>query len=153
MRVLVVDDELVSRKKMKKILDGLGSCDTAESGQDALVAYVKAWKDDAPYSLITLDISMPDIDGVEILKRIRSLEQAKNLAKEEQAKIIMVTASAERDTIVQCLRSACNDYIIKPFNRETVFAKLEKTGVAVGQKETDQRTPSGEQRASSAANQ
>ena len=79
---------------------------------------------------------------IEILKRIRALEQNKNLSKEDQAKIIMVTASSEKETIVECLRSSCDDYIIKPFNRGTIFAKLEKIGFPVASPEEHQAASS-----------
>ena len=68
MRILVVDDELVSREKMKRIMSSLGECDEVTSGQDALKAFMDASAEQKQYDLITLDISMPEMDGTEVLK-------------------------------------------------------------------------------------
>ena len=82
MRILVVDDELVSREKMKHIMSSLGECDEAASGQDALKAFSEARTDGKQYDLITLDISMPEMDGTEVLGRIRTMEKEEGIPKE-----------------------------------------------------------------------
>ncbi len=129
MRILVVDDELVSREKMRHIMSSLGECDEAASGQDALKAFSDARTDGKQYDLITLDISMPEMDGTEVLGRIRTLEKEEGIPKEDQVRIIMVTASSEKDTILTCIKAGCNDYIMKPFDMETVVKKLGGTGL------------------------
>jgi HD-like signal output (HDOD) protein/FixJ family two-component response regulator len=129
MRILVVDDELVSREKMKHIMSSLGECDEVASGQDALKAFLDARTDGKQYDLITLDISMPEMDGTEVLGRIRTLEKEDGTPKEGQVRIMMVTGSSEKDTILTCIKEGCNDYIMKPFNKETVVKKLEDSGL------------------------
>ena len=71
MKVLIVDDELVSRMKMQTILSSLGESELAESGKMALDLFKKAWIEKEPFNLITLDISMKDINGVDVLTKIR----------------------------------------------------------------------------------
>ncbi|HPS93510.1 MAG TPA: response regulator, partial [Deltaproteobacteria bacterium] len=63
MKILVVDDELVSRMKMKRIMDSLGECKEADMGSQAVALFRDAWKREAPFDLITLDITMPEMDG------------------------------------------------------------------------------------------
>jgi HD-like signal output (HDOD) protein/ActR/RegA family two-component response regulator len=133
MRILVVDDELVSREKMKRIMGSIGTCDEAASGQEALEAVARANEEGSSYDLITLDISMPEMDGTEVLARIRELEQERGLAGAEKVKIFMVTASSEKDTILSCIKSGCSDYIMKPFSMDTVTKKLRDNGLMPGE--------------------
>lgn len=129
MKILVVDDELVSREKMKRIMSSIGECDEASGGLSALDAFQKASEEGSRYHLITLDISMPEMDGTEVLGRIREMERDSGTATGDGVKIIMVTASSEKDTIISCIRSGCNDYIMKPFSTDTVTKKLRDNGL------------------------
>jgi len=82
MRVLVVDDELVSRKKMQKIMDAFGECIAVASGEAALKAFGEAIAKEEPFDLITLDISMPRMDGTEVLYEMRKIEKKRNTPRE-----------------------------------------------------------------------
>ena len=126
MKTLVVDDELVSRKKLQKIMEGLGECEAVESGSAAIIAFKKAWESWMPFDLITLDIAMPEMDGTELLYTIREIEKEKNIPEEKQIKILMVTSHSDRDSIITSIQAECDDYIVKPFDRETVIEKIEK---------------------------
>ena len=128
MKILVVDDELVSRKKMKMIMDSLGECKAVECGRDAIAAYQEAWEKWSPFDLITLDIFMPEMNGTEVLSTIRKIELEKNIPADKRVKIFMVTSQSDKDTIITCVHSGCNDFITKPFDRETVFKKLHSCG-------------------------
>jgi len=64
-----------------------------------------------------------------VLKEIRSMENDNGIPKEGQIKIFMVTASSEKDIILACIKSGCNDYIMKPFTMETVAKKLKDNGL------------------------
>ncbi len=124
MKILIVDDELVSRKKAEKILSSYGACDTAVNGEEALAAFIKAHKDKAPYDLITLDINMPDISGIEALKLIRSKEKDFNVPSEQSVKIIMITIENKSSSILPSFNEGCEAYITKPFNRENILSLL-----------------------------
>jgi len=125
MKILVVDDELVSRKKMQKIMVNFGECEEFESGSEAITAFKKALENRTPFDLITLDIVMPELDGIEVLFEIREIENLKNIPEEKQVKILMVTSHSDRDNIITSIQAGCNDYIVKPFDREMVIEKLE----------------------------
>ncbi len=130
MKVLVVDDEVVSRKKMIKILGKYGVCEEAENGREAIEKFsVNAVDGTDSYDLITLDISMPDISGLDVLERIRNIEKEKSVEKEQQVKILMVTAKSEKETVRQSIESGCNDYVIKPFNNQSMQIKLVRAGL------------------------
>jgi len=129
MKILVVDDELVSRMKMKRIMDSLGECKEADMGSQAVALFRDAWKREAPFDLITLDITMPELDGTQVLQQIREYEKAGDIPGEKQAKVFMVTGQSDRNTIVSCIRAGCNDYIMKPFSLQTVMKKLFDNGL------------------------
>jgi two-component system, chemotaxis family, chemotaxis protein CheY len=126
MKILVVDDELVSREKIRRIMEHFGQCKSVESGEAAIAAFHEAWNSWSPYDLITLDISMPTMSGLETLQTLREIEKEKNVPEEKRVKIIMATSEADRDTVVTCLSEGCNDYIVKPFNQKTIGVKLPK---------------------------
>ena len=128
MRILVVDDEVVSRKKMMKSVSDLGTCEGVQNGSAAISAVRTALEEWKLYDLITLDISMPDISGTEVLSNIRKLETERGLDDEERATIFMVTSHSDVETVKACV-GKCNGYIIKPFNKEVIMEKLKKAGV------------------------
>ena len=87
MKILVVDDEMVSREKMKMIMSHFGECEAVESGADAVEKFVGAWNGWTPYDLISLDVQMPEMDGVEVLNRIRGMEREKNVPESKRVKV------------------------------------------------------------------
>jgi two-component system chemotaxis response regulator CheY len=130
MKALVIDDEVASRKKMIKILGKYGPCEEAENGKKAIEKFsVNAVDGTDLYDLITLDISMPDISGLTVLERIRKIENEKSISKENQVKILMVTATSEKETVRLSIEGGCDDYVIKPFNNESMEIKLERVGL------------------------
>ncbi len=131
MKILVVDDELVSRKKMQSIMEGLGECLAVDKGTDAIESFMQAWESWVPFDLITLDIEMPDMDGTKVLLQIRQIEEERKIPKEKRTKIFMVTARSEKDTILECVQAGCDDFIIKPFDKETITKKLIGRGLKV----------------------
>lgn len=130
MKSLVVDDEVVSRKKMIKVLRKYGECEEAENGTEAIEKFsINAVDGTEPFDVITLDISMPDMSGLDVLTRIRKMETDKSILKENQVKILMVTAKSEKEIVRLSIEGGCNDYIIKPFNNQSMQIKLERVGL------------------------
>ena len=123
MKTLVVDDELVSRKKMLKILSQFGQCDSVKNGRAAISVVKTAIEESAPYDLITLDISMPDLDGTQVLAQIRQIETEHELDEKKIARILMVTSHSDVETVKSCA-GKCNGYVVKPFNAEVMVEKL-----------------------------
>ena len=118
MKFLIVDDEFVSRKKSQKILSQYGECDVALNGLEALNAYVRAHNENDPYNLIFLDIDMPDLNGTQVMKKIRQWEKTKGIALSDAAKIIMLSADGSNETIKAALKEGCEAYLVKPINRD-----------------------------------
>ena len=131
MKILIVDDELVSRKKMEKIMQHYGACHAVDNGKAAIDAYTEALLTQDPFDLITLDVSMPDMGGTEVLLTIRIYERKNAIPKEKRAKILMVTAHSDHETVMASIEAGCDDYIKKPFSLAHVTQKLAKMGLDI----------------------
>jgi two-component system cell cycle sensor histidine kinase/response regulator CckA len=114
MRILVVDDELVSREKLRKIMGTFGQCVVAENGTDAL----RVATSQNPPDLILLDIVMPEMDGYEVCKRLKVNEITSNIP------VIFISAKNEDDDEAQGLGLGAVDYITKPFSPSIVKARI-----------------------------
>ncbi|MGD8297781.1 MAG: response regulator, partial [Desulfobacterales bacterium] len=107
-RILVVDDELIVRDSLKEWLVEEGfSVDMAASGLEALDQLTKQ-----SYQLMLLDIKMPGMDGVEVLQKAREISP--------ELKVIMMTAYATVETAVEAMKIGALDYLVKPFDPETM---------------------------------
>ena len=91
MKILIVEDDMVSRRFLGKFLSQYGECDIVVDGMEALDAYLIAIKEEDPYDLICLDIMMPKVDGVKVLKAIRDFEVQRGIQAENKVKIIIIT--------------------------------------------------------------
>ena len=118
MKILIVDDEYVSRKKAEKLLSEFGDCDVATDGIEAYEMFVQAHQEDNPYDLITMDIVMPDMDGISALKNIREFEKSNKITYRKGVKIIMLTMADDSDTMFSSFYELCGAYIVKPITKE-----------------------------------
>jgi putative nucleotidyltransferase with HDIG domain len=129
MRILIVDDEMVSRTKLELIMEYFGDCKTVNQGDDALAAFHEAHRDEDPFNLIMLDINLPDMDGIKVLSTIRNTEKELNIDQSRKAKILMTSSYRNKDRIVASVQSGCDDYIGKPFDLNLIRTKLGKLGI------------------------
>jgi HD-like signal output (HDOD) protein/CheY-like chemotaxis protein len=129
MRILIVDDEMVSRTKLELIMENFGDCRTADHGEDALTAFYEAHGNEDPFGLIMLDINLPGMDGIQLLSAIRDAEKELEIERSRRAKILMTTSYRDKDRIVASVQSGCDDYIGKPFDPDLIRQKLDKLGV------------------------
>ncbi|MCP3900403.1 MAG: response regulator [Desulfobacteraceae bacterium] len=125
MKFLVVDDDFVSRSKMEAIVESIGEYKSAESGKEAIDLFKAGLKSDKTFDIIMLDIAMPDMDGTEVLFNIREIEKTHNITEQNQTKIIMVTSHSDKGHRITCIQAGCDDYIVKPFDAETIQEKID----------------------------
>jgi len=129
MRILIIDDEMVSRTKLELIMEYFGDCKTLEHGDDALALFHEAHQEGDPFDLIMLDINLPGMDGIQLLSAIRNAEKKLNIEKSHQAKILMTSSCRDKERIVASVQSGCDDYIGKPFDLNLIRNKLDKLGI------------------------
>ncbi len=134
MKILVVDDEITSRMKLQKIMGSIGECRSVETGASALSQFEKALANQSPYDLISLDLGLPDCDGLDILVRMRSLEKDSQIPPAKRSKILVVTARSDKETIVSCAKAKCDGFIGKPFEREVIIKQLARIGLKAAPK-------------------
>lgn len=115
MKSLAVDDVLVVQKILRRMLGRHGLCDVASNGKDALEMFIKAHQQNEPYDVLFLDIMMPGMSGLELLQKIRQVDSGT-----ERAKIVMVTAVADNQTVEEAKRLGCDGYIIKPLRMHEI---------------------------------
>ena len=115
MKILIVDDELVSRKKLQKLMDSFGQCDAVENGEDAL----KIATSESPPDLILLDIMMPGMDGYEVCEKLKADPQTKDIP------VIFLSANTEIEDIIRGFEVGGVDYITKPFHKTEVKARAQ----------------------------
>lgn len=117
-RILIVDDMKTMRKTIGKICKDLGYTDLLEAADGA-----EAWEQinnaKPLVGLVISDWNMPNSNGLDLLKRIRSDSRFKQLP------FIMVTAEAEQTQIVEAVKAKVSDYVVKPFSPDTLREKLD----------------------------
>lgn len=131
MNVLVAEDEKFSRTILTSMIERWGYKPVvAENGQ-------QAWdilqKEDAP-KLVLLDWGMPEMNGLEVLQNVRKQYNSK------LPYIILLTANAEKNAVVQGISAGANDYIIKPYDRDELKERLEKGRRVVEQQQALQQS-------------
>ena len=130
MRVLVVEDDFISRKLLTTLLGHYGECDIAVDGVEAVSACKMALDEDNPYDLICMDIMMPNLDGQAALKEIRQLEKDKRIAANNEAKVIMTTAVDDPKSVMESFyEGGAASYIVKPIDKKKLIDEVRKLGL------------------------
>jgi len=119
MKILVVDDSRTMRKIVRNALQGMGySSSSIIEASDGVEAMAKLREYRFRVDIILADWNMPNMDGLSLLRELRSVEQLKSIP------VIMVTGEAQRDRVVEALRAGARNYIVKPFTQETLRQKV-----------------------------
>ena len=130
MKILIVEDEIVSRRVIQNMIAGYGEFKIAIDGDEAVEAFNVALDENAPFDVILLDIVMPNLDGQEVLKKIRTLESDYGLnAQDEAVKIIMTTALKDKENIIKAFKNQCEAYLIKPIDKDVLSDLLDNLAI------------------------
>ena len=116
-RILIVDDAMIMRLRIREIAEQSGweVVGEAANGQQAIEMYISLKP-----RLVTMDIVMPNLDGVEALRAIRSLDA--------KARICMVSALNQKEKLAECIQLGAIDFIVKPFDRARLQTFFERQG-------------------------
>jgi two-component system chemotaxis response regulator CheY len=122
-KILVVDDFLTMRRIVRNLLKQLGYENIAEA-EDGDQAYVKLKS--GGYGFVVSDWNMPNLDGLGLIKKVRSDPELKELP------FLMVTAEAEKEKVIEAIRAGVSNYVVKPFTAEILKEKIEKIFAKAG---------------------
>lgn len=131
-KVLIVEDSGVQADMLESIVGELGikNVTKAINGILALEHFERALQNGTRYSLVFLDIVMPEMDGQEALKRMRALEREAGVSGNNKTTIIMTTSlSSPTDMITALLEGDCTDYVVKPVSESILKSMLIKYGL------------------------
>lgn len=114
-KVLVVDDAAFMRLAIKNVLEknGFQMVADAKNGREAVEKYIECKPD-----IVTMDITMPDMTGIEALKKIREIDP--------KAKIVMISAMGQEKMVKEAILSGAKNFIVKPFKEEHIVQTLLK---------------------------
>ncbi|HAF26425.1 MAG TPA: two-component system response regulator [Lachnospiraceae bacterium] len=114
-KIMIVDDSKTSRKIIKTVCEENGYEIAAEAvnGEDAVAKYKEVRPD-----VVTLDITMPVLDGISALKDI--------IAYDKDAKVIMITAAGQKGKVVECVEAGAKDFLTKPFDKKEIIKVINK---------------------------
>ncbi|MEN8005838.1 MAG: response regulator [Candidatus Krumholzibacteriota bacterium] len=129
MRILVVEDDYISRRLLCRYLEPFGGCEEAENGNEAVDAIRRALASDNYFDLICLDIMMPGMDGQQTLVLLRQLEADHGLPLGRGAKVIMTSAMEESQYIMEALNASADGYVVKPIEKRSFIETLKETGL------------------------
>ncbi|MEN9827309.1 MAG: hypothetical protein RI953_3054 [Pseudomonadota bacterium] len=118
LKILVVDDFPTMRKIVRQVLRQLGYHDVQEAEDGEVALRILRQKPDIQF--VISDWNMPNVTGIELLKSVRADPALKSLP------FLMVTAEADKENIVEAVKSGVSSYIVKPFNAATLKEKIEK---------------------------
>lgn len=114
-RVLIADDALFARILLRKIFTDGGHevIGEASTGREAVEKYAELRPD-----VVTLDIIMPDMDGIEALRKIKEIDP--------NARVVMITSVDSEKKVVECIEAGALGYIIKPFEPSQVLSEINR---------------------------
>ncbi len=116
MKVMLVDDSRTIRNIQKNVLAQIGHTDIMEAG-DGIEA-LKLLEKDTP-DLMLVDWNMPNMDGITLIRKVRETNK--------KTPIIMCTTEAQKDRVIEAIKAGVNNYVVKPFNVESLSEKIDQT--------------------------
>jgi two-component system chemotaxis response regulator CheY len=124
-KILIVEDDYISRRNLKELLADLGKCDIAINGQEAIDSFIHAHQIKQPYELICMDLMMPVIDGMAALQSIRQQEREMKIPPALTVKVLMTTAVDDPHTVIRSFyEGEATSYIVKPVTRQKLVKEL-----------------------------
>ena len=129
MRILVVEDDYISRRLLCRYLEPYGPCEEAINGYEAVDAIRRAIAADQHFDLICLDIMMPGMDGQQTLILLRQMEAQNDMPLGRGAKVVMTSAMEDNDYIMQAMNASADGYVVKPIEKRSFIETLKETGL------------------------
>jgi len=129
MKILIAEDDFVSRKFIFKFMSQFGDCDVTVDGMEAIEVFLMSLEEGQYYDLVCLDIMMPEVDGLKALKTMRKLEEERNIPESKRTKVIMTTALNSTDEVFDSFGSGSEAYAVKPIDTDKLTEVMRKLGL------------------------
>lgn len=122
MKILVIDDMATMRKIIKNMLGQIGFTNIfeADDGATAWPMIEEANNTDEPFEFIVSDWNMPQMTGLDLLKKMRAMDEYKKMP------FLMITAEAEQGNVVIAVKAGVSNFIVKPFSAQVLKEKIDK---------------------------
>lgn len=124
MDILVVDDDNSNRLLMNHILSNIAKIQLAHNGLDAVDMVEKHLKSGSSFDVIFMDVVLPDIDGFETIRRIKSAE--KSLKPNKKSKIVVLTSYDLIHSKWNAIANDCDSFLVKPVEKYKILAQIQK---------------------------
>jgi len=125
MRIMIIDDVQMNVYLLSRAARPFGQVTTHTEPIAALEEIRAALQRDRPFDLLLLDVSMPSMDGLEFLRRLRTLEKEVGV-DDGGARVVMVTADGDRKTVAEAIRRGAQGYLLKPVEDPKVQAEIRR---------------------------
>ncbi len=125
-RALIVEDVFLIQRVIERFIEPYGTFRVSNNGRSALKEYAEYFFNGDAFNLVCLDIYLPEVNGLEVLKHIRDFEKEIRLSEEERSKIIIISSVTHPGTIQQAYDLGCDYYITKPFSKDDILKALKK---------------------------
>ena len=119
MKVLLIDDSTTMRKIQRRALSSLG-IENVEEASNGREGVDKLQAENYSYNIVLLDMNMPEMGGMEVLKTVRADPKSNNIP------IIMCTSVADKEQVMEAIKSGASNYVVKPFTPEDLQKKISK---------------------------
>ena len=124
MKIMILDDVRLNILRLKEVVQTFGQVDGYQEIQPGLDALESAYLGGEPYDLLLLDITMPEMSGLDVLKRVTRM--ALTYRSERKTKVVMVTSHGERDIVMQAAQLGAVGYILRPFQPDRIRQEIQR---------------------------
>jgi len=128
LRALIVEDDDTTRLLLSAMLSRYATCQSVQNGSQALEACAKALQTEDPYELITLDLVLPDLDGLAVLRGVRGLE-SEHAPSGTPARVLIVTGARVDPGGDHDIREGREAWLLKPLRERSLVEKLQELGL------------------------
>lgn len=126
MKTLIVEDEPTGAKILKKTLHAYGEVKIAPTSEEGFNQFINALSSKEPFDLICLDISLPGLDGIELLDEIRRVEEDNGVVGSDGVKVVIISGICTTDSYVDAKEAGCTSYLCKPIEVPKLLAELSR---------------------------
>ncbi len=129
MKILIADDDQITRRLVRDVLEQTSEVQEASDGGEVIAAVSQAWDEGEPFQCMILDIGMPICDGLDALIAIRNMEDERGVKPENRMHIVMLTGSSAPGDLYDAHMLDSEAYLMKPIDRDRLVRTLEHVGV------------------------